>query len=96
MTESPENLARQPDYLAYLLRLWRMEGSAGAWRGSVESPQTGERLGFGSLDELFAYLREQTGTMPGTEEAKSSVGQTKGKHHLSLEEMKARIRWAGE
>ena len=60
MSERPGNAAQQPDYLSYLLRLWRMEGSADAWRGSVESPQTGERLGFGSLDELFAFLREQT------------------------------------
>ena len=81
MIERPENAARQPDYLAYLLRLWRMEGSADAWRGSVESPQTGERLGFGSLDELFAFLREQTGTVPGIEEAKSFVGQRKREPH---------------
>lgn len=67
MAETPENEAQQPDYLSYLLRLWRAEGSAGAWRGSVESPQTGERLGLGSLDELFAFLREQTGTLPGTD-----------------------------
>jgi hypothetical protein len=72
MIERPENTARQPDYLAYLLRLWRMEGSADAWRGSVESPQTGERLGFGSLDELFDFLREQTGKMPKTEQVSES------------------------
>ena len=81
MSERPENAAGQPDYLSYLLRLWRMKGSAGAWQGSVESPQSGERLGFGSLDELFAFLREQTDTMPDIEEAKSSVGQRKGEHH---------------
>ena len=51
-----------PDYLSYLLRLWRVQGEAAAWRGSLESPHTGERLGFGSLDELFAFLREQTDT----------------------------------
>jgi len=67
MIERPEKAARQADYLSYLLRLWRMDESTDAWRGSVESPQTGERLGFGSLDELFAFLREQTGTTPGTE-----------------------------
>jgi len=57
MIETPQHAARQPDYLAYPLRLWRMDGNTGAWRASVESPQTGERLGFGSLDELFAFLR---------------------------------------
>ena len=69
MIDAPESAPQRPDYLSYLLRLWRMEGDAAAWRGSIESPHTGERLGFGSLDELFAFLREQTGTVPGTEEA---------------------------
>jgi hypothetical protein len=64
MGDAPENTVPQPDYLSYLLRLWRMQGKAAAWRCSVESPHTGERLGFGSLDELFAFLREQTGPMP--------------------------------
>ena len=27
-----------PDYLSYLLRLWRVDGEAGAWRASLESP----------------------------------------------------------
>jgi hypothetical protein len=51
------------DYLAYLLRLWRMrgEGSAG-WRASLASPGDGEQHGFASLDELFLFLRRRTGT----------------------------------
>ena len=96
MIDTPESTALEPDYLSYLVRLWRTKGGAAAWRGSIESPHTGERLGFGSLDELFAFLREQTGTMPGTEEAKSPAKQRKGERHMSLEEMKAKIRWAGE
>lgn len=60
---APDNAATQPDYLSYLLRLWRIRGETAAWRGSLESPLTGARLGFGSLDELFAFLREQTGTL---------------------------------
>jgi hypothetical protein len=62
MGNAPENVAQPPDYLSYLLRLWRMQGEAAAWRCSVENPHTGERLGFGGLDELFAFLREQTDT----------------------------------
>ena len=96
MADAPESTAQQPDYLSYLLRLWRMKGGAAAWRGSIESPHTGERWGFGSLDELFAFLREQTGTMPDIGEAKSSAKQRKGERHMSLEEMKAKIRWAAE
>jgi hypothetical protein len=63
MGNAPENTVPQPDYLSYLLRLWRMQGDAAAWRGSLESPHTGERRGFGSLDELFSFLREQTSAM---------------------------------
>jgi hypothetical protein len=47
------------DYLSYLLRLWRVSKEGAVWRASLESPQTGERIGFASLDELFAFLREQ-------------------------------------
>lgn len=52
------------EYLAYLLRLWRADGLAPSgnvtnWRASLESPQSGERIGFGSLDELFTYLLEE-------------------------------------
>jgi hypothetical protein len=46
-------------YLAYLLRLWQA-GDVGdsTWRASLESPHTGERRGFASLDLLFAFLKE--------------------------------------
>jgi hypothetical protein len=51
-------------YIAYLLRLWRADETAGkevigAWRASLESPQASERIGFGSVEELFAYLRQE-------------------------------------
>lgn len=46
-------------YRAYLLRLWQADreasGCAG-WRASLEDPRTGERLGFASLEQLFAFL----------------------------------------
>ena len=55
----------QPDYLAYLLRLWRVsEGEAPAWRALLKSSHTGEEVGFGSLEELFAFIREQAGLSP--------------------------------
>jgi len=51
-------------YLAYLLRLWQVKvHGKTTWRASLESSLTGERLGFASLDELFAYLQRQTGAM---------------------------------
>jgi hypothetical protein len=65
MNETLEEAARKerPDYLSYLLRLWRASGKEGAaWRASLHCPHTGERLGFASLEELFDFLREQTDT----------------------------------
>ena len=51
----------QPDYLSYLLRLWR-EDSRGPtnWRASLESAITGKRHVFPCLMELFAFLQQQT------------------------------------
>lgn len=50
-----------PDYLSYLLRLWRA-GSADQphWRATLENPHTGERQVFADLASLFAFLQEKT------------------------------------
>ncbi|OGO35948.1 MAG: hypothetical protein A2W35_18980 [Chloroflexi bacterium RBG_16_57_11] len=57
---------KQPGYLSYLLRLWRVDvGAAGdlsvgsIWRLSIESSLNGERQGFANLDELFVFLLRQ-------------------------------------
>lgn len=53
---------RQKQYLAYLLRLWRVkQNSKNGWRASLESPHTGEVRGFASLELLMEFLREQMG-----------------------------------
>jgi hypothetical protein len=53
----------RPDYLSYLLRMWRArEGGSDVWRASLHSPQTGEQVSFRTLDELFVFLRRETGT----------------------------------
>lgn len=51
---------RRPGHLSYLLRVWQT-GSAGnvVWRASLENPFTGERRGFASLKDLFAFLQAQ-------------------------------------
>jgi hypothetical protein len=47
-------------YHAYLLRLWRAQSQGQTqWRASLESPHTGERQSFASLEHCLAYLREQ-------------------------------------
>lgn len=54
-------MSDEPDaYQTYVLRLWRAK-CQGKWqtRASLESPHTGERQVFASLEQLFAYLNEQ-------------------------------------
>ena len=62
MTKEPEGAGEGLGYLSYLLRLWRERGSASIhWRASLQDPHSGQRMGFAHLDELVAFLREQTG-----------------------------------
>jgi hypothetical protein len=61
---------------SYILRLWCAgEPQAGNWHASLEDPSTQERFGFSSLEELFAFLMEQSerdsGTGPGPQRSNS-------------------------
>jgi len=48
--------------MAFLVRLWQVDNHRHPiWRASIQDPHTGERLGFASLESLFAFLREQAG-----------------------------------
>jgi hypothetical protein len=48
-------------YRSYLLRLWRArDGDVWLWRASLENVRTGERHGFAQLEQLFAFLKQQT------------------------------------
>ena len=52
----------QPDYFSYLLRLWREKRQRRmVWRASLQGSLTGKRQNFASLEELFVFLRRQTG-----------------------------------
>lgn len=62
---------KQKGYISYMLRMWRDSGDEGAapaketpWRASLQSPRTGEVIGFASLDDLFRFLRGQAGLEP--------------------------------
>ena len=67
-----------PDYLSYLLRLWCNDGGTQSnWRASLDSSLTGERHSFASLDELFVFLRRQTGAKC---DASGDEGVTKAQH----------------
>jgi hypothetical protein len=59
VTDTAKDKTEQPDYLSYLLRLWRESEEKAVWRASLESPRTGECTGFASLDALFDFLRQQ-------------------------------------
>jgi hypothetical protein len=55
-------MAQKQRYLSYLLRLWQTsDGKKHIWRASLQSPNTQERRGFASLEELMDYLETQTG-----------------------------------
>jgi hypothetical protein len=46
---------------SYILRLWCTgDPGAGNWQASLEDPSTRERFGFSSLEQLFAFLMEQS------------------------------------
>ncbi len=51
-TESKEAVRK---YHAYLLRVWREDDSL-PWRAQLESPNTGDVLGFATLEELLSFL----------------------------------------
>jgi hypothetical protein len=77
-------------YLSYLLRLWQESSGeqprgdahrdAPLWRASLERPQGGERLGFASLEDLYAYLDAQTGSSsPDRERINRGVCRSRAK-----------------
>ena len=51
----------QPEYYAYLLRLWRTdEDGPVTWLASLQDSRTGEETGFANLEALLEFLRQQT------------------------------------
>jgi hypothetical protein len=64
------------DYVSYLLRLWRSgKGDKATWRALLESPLTGEHLGFANLQDLFVFLESLTSNEPEVDQ-----GTTKALH----------------
>ena len=52
---------KSPQRLSYLLRLWRNpEPENFEWHASLEIPETGERIGFATMEALFTYLMDLT------------------------------------
>ena len=57
MKESDNEAQR---YISYLLRLWQIERHGlKTWHASLISSQSGDRVSFACLNDLFTYLRLQ-------------------------------------
>jgi hypothetical protein len=68
VADIPEGAEERRSYSSYLLRLWQVEDTGGSvWRASLKSAHSGEQVGFASLQDLFRFLRAQTGTMPSAD-----------------------------
>jgi hypothetical protein len=63
--------------LSYLLRIWQEDDETAVWRASLQSPQSGERMGFASLERLFDFLQGETRAAQDSEEARH-VGKERG------------------
>jgi hypothetical protein len=63
MPKQPNRPALFNRKCSLILRLWQV-GRPGAqdWRASVEIPEDGRRVGFASLEQLFAFLIDFTET----------------------------------
>jgi len=59
MTSLTTSNPTKREYRSYLLRLWCAETLDSCWQASLEDPHTGKRIGFASLEQLFAFLMEQ-------------------------------------
>jgi hypothetical protein len=72
MTQQRKGAGEARDYVAYLLRLWREKGGGTTqWRASLQHPHSGERVGFGSLEELFEFLQRQVVAAADSDEMQS-------------------------
>jgi hypothetical protein len=65
-------VAELPGYRSYLLRLWRIGTAAPpSWRASLEDARTHQRRNFASLEQLYAFLIDETDGTPDSDDAVS-------------------------
>ncbi len=54
---APDQTMHPKNKCSFILRLWReVQSDTFNWRASLEEPETGNRIGFASLEHLFAFL----------------------------------------
>ncbi len=62
-TNTPQSSPNLLHYQVFLLRQWQEQDASGeqpaVWRFMLENPLTGARRGFGSIQDLAAFLEEQ-------------------------------------
>ena len=76
------NQERQPTkdtsgttHVSFLLRLWRACSTGSLiWQASLEIPGTTHRVGFSSLEQLFAYLMDLTEGTVNTQQRMEEKG----------------------
>ncbi|MCP4361021.1 MAG: hypothetical protein GY796_23690 [Chloroflexi bacterium] len=47
---------KPPDYMAYLVRLWREDGRS-PWHASLQNPHTGQKQTFATPEDLWLFLQ---------------------------------------
>jgi hypothetical protein len=58
-SKQPENHIEYSRRHSFLLRLWcSQEDGVPDWRASLEIPETGKRIGFTGLEQLFTFLMD--------------------------------------
>ena len=75
-----EDSGKHRDYVSYLLRMWQdssdeelSRSKEAAWRATLQSPRTGERVSFSSLDDLFDFLKGQAGLKSAGDSVQNEV-----------------------
>lgn len=62
-------------HISFLLRLWRASSTGHLiWQASLEIPRTTQRVGFSSLEQLFAYLMDLTEGTVNTQQKMEEKG----------------------
>jgi len=65
--------AKRRPYLSYLLRLWLVKDDDAVWRASLETPDSAQRHGFATLEELYAFLRAETSDLAAQERLEQEI-----------------------
>ena len=84
----------QRDYRSYMLRLYGVrKGGESYWRGSLQSPQSGEWFHFSSLSALVEFLASDGGLAAGAGEHAQANGTAAGEGGSGVRKRRCRLFW---